>query len=33
VDEIALLSEEERVALHEKVGPVHLVHVKVSECK
>ena len=32
VDEMALLSKKERVALHEKVGPVHLVHVKVSEC-
>jgi hypothetical protein len=32
VDEMALLSEEERVALHENVGPVCLVLVKVSEC-
>lgn len=32
VDEIALLSEEERAALREKVGPVRLVLVKVSEC-
>ena len=32
VDEMALLSEEERAALCEKVGPVHLVLVKVSEC-
>ena len=32
VDEMALLSEEERVALRENVGPVRLVLVKVSEC-
>lgn len=32
VDEMALLSEEERAALREKVGPVRLVLVKVSEC-
>jgi hypothetical protein len=32
VDEMALLSEEERAALHENVGPVRLVLVKVSEC-
>jgi len=29
---MALLSEEERVALRENVGPVRLVLVKVSEC-
>jgi hypothetical protein len=32
VDEMALLSKEERAALRENVGPVRLVLVKVSEC-
>src|SRR5882762_8692376 len=32
VDEMALLSEEERAALRENVGPVRLVLMKVSEC-
>jgi hypothetical protein len=31
VDEMALLSDEERVKLHENIGPVRLVLVKVSE--
>lgn len=30
VDEIALLSDEERAELHENIGPVRLVLVKVS---
>ena len=32
MDEMALLSEEERAALRENVGLVRLVLVKVSEC-
>jgi hypothetical protein len=32
VDETALLSGEGGAALHENVGPVHLVLMKVSEC-
>jgi len=31
VDEMALLSDEERAELHENIGPVRLVLVKVSE--